>query len=224
VTSVFPWVVSSKAFFNSILAHFKSHQLLQKIAPCDNLVLSHSHHIFILPQFGRYTSQQAHVLFIISSSFFSLGLISTTFPCLPAHNVSLPLSQSRHCLSSQLSVLAAKEKCPSPKNFSSPSLLRLTRLPLLSFPVSSLVPLFFSIFSSPFLYYPYSQYPSLFLFPCSLFFFSLFYFGRYLLKDKSIKMLEVFLSFSLSLISFHFLQCVSSKHQTMPAVHEINKK
>jgi hypothetical protein len=200
--------------------------MLQKIAPCDNLVLSHSHHIFFLPQFGRCPSQQARVLFFIHYLvlLFSLGLISTTFSCLPAHNVSLPLSQSRHCLSSQLSVLAAKEKPPSPKNFSSPSLLRLTRLPLLSFPVSSLVPLFFSIFSSPFLYYPYSQYPSLFLFPCSLFFFSLFYFGRYLLKDKSIKMLEVFLSFSLSLISFHFLQCVSSKHQTMPAVHEINKK
>jgi hypothetical protein len=166
--------------------------------------------------------------FIISSSFFfSLGLISTTFPCLLAHNFSLPLSQSRRCLSSQLFVLAAKEKSPSPKIFSSPSLLHLTRLPLLYFPVSSLVPLFFSIFSSPFLYYLYSQYPSLFLFPCSLFFFfsfSLFYFGRYLLKDKGIKMLEVFLSFSLSLISSHFLRCVSSKHQTMLAVHEINKK
>jgi hypothetical protein len=146
--------------------------MLQKIAPCDNLVLSHSHHIFFLPQFGRCPSQQARVLFFIHYLvlLFSLGLISTTFSCLPAHNVSLPLSQSRHCLSSQLSVLAAKEKPPSPKNFSSPSLLRLTRLPLLSFPVSSLVPLFFSIFSSPFLYYPYSQYPFLFLFPYSFFF------------------------------------------------------
>jgi hypothetical protein len=182
-----------------------------------------SSYFYFAPIWSLYVSASScslHYLVLL----FSLGLISTTFPCLPAHNVSLPLSQSRHCLSSQLFVLAAKEKCPSPKNFSSPSLLRLTRLPLLSFPVSSLVPLFFSIFSSPFLYYPYSQYPSLFLFPCSLFFFSLFYFGRYLLKDKSIKMLEVFLSFSLSLISFHFLQCVSSKHQTMPAVHEINKK
>jgi hypothetical protein len=86
------------------------------------------------------------------------------------------------------------------------------------------VPLFFSIFSSPFLSYPCSQSPSLFSFLCSPFFFSLFYFGLYLLKSKSIKnarSLPLFLTLS---YFFSSPSVCPQKHQTMLAVYEIKNE
>jgi hypothetical protein len=164
---------------------------------CYSLLFSNTHFL----DCSKKKREEGHSLLFSNTHFFFLRNLVLLFYLLvsflprfhafqPTMSVSLSLSKSRHCLSSQISVPASKEKSTSPKNFNSPSLLRLSRLPLLYFLVGRSVPLFFSIFSS--------------FFWCP--FVSLFYFGQYLLKSKYWKARLKTLLFSPLLVFFLMIE------------------